>query len=148
MAVKRLTNEEESAWRGFLDTHAKVMRELEARLAPVGIGTNDYGVLVLLEEAGPDCGLRMAAIAERMGMTSGGLTRLADRLEQRGLIERRRCGEDGRGFFAVITPEGVKLLAEARKTHLDDVRELFLSHLSNADMAVLAQVWQRMLAPP
>jgi DNA-binding MarR family transcriptional regulator len=141
-SVKRLSPLEQSAWGGFLATHAALWRAMEKRLSTSGLSLTDYDVLVALEDAGTQ-GVRMSDLASRTLMSSGGFTRLADRLARQGLIERRRCDADGRGFFAVITLEGRRGLRRARKTHLEDVRELFLSHLSEDDMRRLALTWER-----
>jgi DNA-binding MarR family transcriptional regulator len=138
----RLSPLEQSAWGGFLTTHAALWRTMEKRLSTSGLSLTDYDVLVVLEGAG-ERGVRMSDLANRTLMSSGGFTRLADRLTRQGLIERRRCDTDGRGFFAVITPEGHRVLGRARSTHLEDVRELFLSQLSDDDMRQLAATWER-----
>lgn len=143
MAIKRLTPTEAGAWQGFLATHARVWRELERRLARSGLSMADYDCLVTLEGAG-DEGVRMSEIAKRTTMSSGGFTRLADRLEGKGYIERRPCPTDGRGLLAVLTDEGRRALRKARAGHLDDVREVFLGPLSDEDMKRLAGVWERL----
>ncbi len=48
----------------------------------------------------------MSELAEQAMLTSGGLTRLADRLERDGLIVRARCVDDLRGYQARITDQG------------------------------------------
>src|SRR5579875_1222067 len=102
MATEKLSDLEDAAWRGFLLTHDRLWRALEAGLAPLNVSMAEYSVLALLGEAGPN-GLRMSDLAARRLMSTGGFTRLADRLEQRGLIERRRSTVDGRGSEAVLT---------------------------------------------
>lgn len=102
-----------------------------------------YDVLLRLAWAG-ESGLRMSTLAQQVFMTSGGLTRLADRLERGGLITRTRSTEDLRGYVARITTAGRDALRRANRQHLDDVRELFLSHLTDDELQVLADVWQRL----
>jgi DNA-binding PadR family transcriptional regulator len=75
---------------------------------------------------------------------SGGLTRLADRLERDGLIARTRSSEDLRGYEARITSSGRKALRRANRQHLEDVRELFLAHLTSQELETLARVWRRL----
>jgi DNA-binding MarR family transcriptional regulator len=145
MATERLSDLEQAAWAGFLRAHAELWGTMEKRLAGSGLSMTDYDVLVALESAGKD-GMRMTELARRSAMTTGGFTRLADRLARQGLMERRRCPTDGRGFLAVLTADGRRALQGARTTHLDDVRELFLAHLSERDMAQLAGAWERILA--
>lgn len=143
MTIRRLSEREEGAWRGFLETHARVWREMERRLAKTGLSMTDYDCLVALEVAG-EGGVRMTELAKRTTMSSGGFTRLADRLEGRGFIARRPCPSDGRGLLAVLTDEGRAALRRARAGHLDDVREIFLGPLSEEDQERLAEVWRRL----
>ena len=70
----------------------------------------------------------MAELADGVLLSRSGTTRLVDRLERDGLLERDTCDSDGRGCFAVLTDKGEELLQVARATHLDGVRERFLQH--------------------
>lgn len=143
----RLTPLEDEAWQGLLYAHDRIWREIEAGLAPLGMSMAEYSVLALLARAGGD-GMRMSELAKRRVMSSGGFTRMADRLEQRGLIERRRAAEDGRGYVAVLTQEGRSALREAWQQQYRDLRRLFLDRLDESDLQSLARVWQRLDAPP
>ncbi|TYK50985.1 MarR family transcriptional regulator [Actinomadura decatromicini] len=105
----------------------------------------EYSVLSLLYEAGPD-GMRMSDLAQRRLMSTGGFTRLADRLQNRGLIERRRSAVDGRGFDASLTADGRKLIRRARRQHHNDLRELFFDRLDDDHLRCLAEIWT-LLAP-
>ena len=143
MADAGLTDIEDAAWRGFLTTHDRIWRELEARLAPLDVSMAEYSVLALLGESGPK-GLRMADLAERRLMSSSGFSRLADRLEQRHLIERRRSETDGRSFDAILTATGRALLRKAWGQHQRDLRELFFDRLNASDLEQLAAIWRRL----
>jgi DNA-binding MarR family transcriptional regulator len=102
----------------------------------------DYDVLVQLGLA-PDRMLRMSDLAEAVLLTRSGLTRLVDRLEARGLVERRKCPSDARGLLAVLTDEGLRAWEEARPTHLEGVRRLFLDKLEPEELERLGAVWER-----
>jgi DNA-binding MarR family transcriptional regulator len=142
----RLSPPEMEAWSGFLRVHTLLYRELDRRLvAGQQIPLSTYDVLLRLAWAEAD-GLRMSELAQQVFMTSGGLTRLADRLERAGLIARSRCTDDLRGYVARITPAGRETLRRANRQHLNDVRELFLAHLSDDERQVLAGVWRRLKA--
>jgi DNA-binding MarR family transcriptional regulator len=143
--AERLNDRELGAWRGFLRAHASLWRELEASLAAShGLSLNAYDVLVLLDEA-PAGTLRMSELAAAVLMTSGGFTRLADRLEAAGLIRRERCATDARGFDVSLTERGRSLLGEARATHRADVRRRFLERLTAAEQETLRSIWERIL---
>jgi DNA-binding MarR family transcriptional regulator len=101
-------------------------------------------VLVQLASA-PDHMLRMSELAEAVLLTRSGLTRLVDRLERRGLVERRKCRSDARGFFAVLTDDGLRRLEEVLPTHLAGVRRLFLDRLEPDELERLAATWKRVV---
>jgi DNA-binding MarR family transcriptional regulator len=65
-------------------------------------------------------------------------------MERQGLLRRETCARDRRGAYAAITPRGRDLFDTARATHLDGVRERFLSHLSADELRTLAGIWGRM----
>jgi DNA-binding MarR family transcriptional regulator len=143
MPTGPLRDIEMQAWRGFLETHERLWRAIEAGLGPLNVSMAEYSVLALLGEAGPK-GMRMSDLAERRLMSSGGFTRLADRLESRGLIERRRSPADGRSVDAVLTREGRMLLRKAWRQQLGDLRTLFFARLSDDDLRCLVAVWSRL----
>ena len=77
----------------------------------------------------------MSDLAERLLLSRSGLTRLVDRLETAGFVGREPCEDDGRGWFALITPAGPEKLRAARATHLDGVRRHFLSRVERSGAA-------------
>jgi len=74
------------------------------------------------------------------------LSRLVDRLESEGLIERIACPTDGRAINATITDAGRARLAQAEGTHSEGIRRTFLAHFSEAEVGQLGEFWLR-LAP-
>lgn len=143
MATDDLRDLELEAWRGFLLTHERLWRALEAGLAPLDVSMAEYSVLALLGEAGRD-GMRMSDLAEGSLMTTGGFTRLADRLERRGLIERRRSTVDGRSVEATLTRDGRALMRRAWRQHRRDLREYFLDRLDDGHLRSLVDIWARL----
>lgn len=140
-----LDTRELRAWRGLLRVHASMVKALDAELERAhGLSLTSYEVLLYLGES-DEGRLRMHDLASSVLLSRSGLTRLADRLERHGLLERRACESDARGSFAVITDAGREKLAAARATHLDGVRRHFLSHLSPAEQDALGDVWERLL---
>lgn len=143
MSTDGLRDIEMEAWRGFLLTHERIWRAVEAGLAPLNVSMAEYSVLALLGEAGPK-GMRMSDLAEQRLMSSGGFTRLAERLEKRGLIERRQSTTDGRSVEAVLTREGRALMRRAWRQQLSDLHTLFFGRLSDDDLRCLAAIWSRL----
>lgn len=140
-----LSGEELAAWRGLLRVHSALFKELDAELqAEHGLPLSSYEVLLTLDSA-PSGEMRMSEIADSVLLSRSGLTRLVDRLERDGLLERRECTTDKRGANAAITEEGRRRFRAARETHLRGVRALFLARLGAADLRRLAEVWERVL---
>jgi DNA-binding MarR family transcriptional regulator len=138
-----LTPEELGAWRCLLRVHARMTKALDAELVREhGLPLSSYEVLLFLADA-PEGRLRMSELADGVLLSRSGLTRLVDRMEREGLLRRERCEDDARGYNAAITPKGRELFQLARHTHLDGVRERFLSRLSPEDLSALAQAWEK-----
>jgi DNA-binding MarR family transcriptional regulator len=142
---EQLTRRELAAWRGLLRTHARVLAGLDAELEQAhGLAVPEYEVLLVLSESG-DQNLRMSELADAALLTRSGMTRLVDRLEKQGLVRRERCPADGRGTYAVITPEGMARFVEARPTHIAGVRRMFLDPLKKKEQRSLAEAFDAVL---
>lgn len=145
--MPQLSDTEMQAWRGFLHTHDALWKTLDSALArEFGLSLPAYELLLTLEEAG-EAGLRMTELARSLRFSGGGLTRLVDRLQQAGLLQRRRCQADGRGFEVLLTPGGRQLLKRVHARHLRAVRRHFLDRLTREEQASLAAIWQRLQGP-
>jgi DNA-binding MarR family transcriptional regulator len=132
-----------AAWRGFIEAHTHVLARLASELQEEqGLPLTWYDVLVQLSEA-DERRLRMHELAERVLLSQSGLTRLVDRLETEGLVERVRCADDGRGLFAQLTEAGLDALRRTYPTHLRGVREWFSDQLSDEESTVLARALVR-----
>ena len=143
--ISRLDTRELRAWRGLLHVYAQLSKALDAQLvAEHGLPLTSYEVLMYLSDA--DGGrMRMNELADTVLLSRSGLTRLVDRLEREGYLERCSCAHDARGAFAVLTPAGREKVESARVTHLAGVREHFLSKFSSDELEVLGDAWQRVL---
>src|SRR3954452_21614346 len=140
-----LTAAELGAWRGLLRVHTALVKALDAQLTDAhDLPLSSYEVLITLEAA-PGRKRRMSELADSVLLSRSGMTRLVDRLEREGLLERDHCTADGRGCFAVLTEQGRQLLESARPTHLGGVRERFLSQFGEEELRVLAGWWERVL---
>jgi DNA-binding MarR family transcriptional regulator len=143
--ISRLDTRELRAWRGLLRVHAQLSKALDAQLdAAHGLQLTSYEVLMYLSDA-EGGRMRMNDLAASVLLSRSGLTRLVDRLERDGYLERCSCAHDARGAFAVLTPAGREKLDAARETHLAGVRQLFLSHFSEEELDVLGDAWDRVL---
>jgi DNA-binding MarR family transcriptional regulator len=131
------------SWRGLLRTHAMLVKRLDAELeAEHGLALTSYEVLLHLNHS-DEGKMRMCDIAESVLLSRSGLTRLVDRLERDGLVERVSCPSDARGAFARLTEAGQARLEAAAVTHLEGVRRHFLGHFADDELDVLAKAWER-----
>ncbi|MFZ0378179.1 MAG: MarR family winged helix-turn-helix transcriptional regulator [Solirubrobacteraceae bacterium] len=132
------------AWRSYLQSHATILRLLDAELVSEhGITTRDYEVLLYLAQA-PDRQLPMSALAESTMLTRSGITRLVDGLVSGRFIERAACPNDARVSYAQLTDEGFAKLRNAGCTHVRSIRRLFLEHFDAEETARLASLLGRL----
>jgi DNA-binding MarR family transcriptional regulator len=140
-----LTESELAAWRGFLRVHAALARDLDAELvAAHGLPLSSYEVLLTVADA-PAERMRMSEIADSVLLSRSGVTRLVDRLERDGLVERIPCEDDARGQYAVLTAAGRKAFDAARATHLAGVRRRFLEQFDAEELRGMAGYWERLV---
>jgi DNA-binding MarR family transcriptional regulator len=132
------------AWRSYLQSHAGIVRELDAELtAQHGITVRDYEVLLYLAQA-DQRKLPMSALSERTMLTRSGITRLIDGLVGQDWIERVSCASDARVSYARLTDTGYEKLRQAGCTHVAGIERLFLAHFSTAELEQLAGLLGRL----
>jgi DNA-binding MarR family transcriptional regulator len=102
---------EQEAYLALLRTADALQSSIEARLKEFGLTGTQYNALRILRGAGSD-GLPCSEVGERMITRDPDITRLLDRLQKRGLVERTRDKNDRRVVFGKITAAGLKLLRE------------------------------------
>jgi DNA-binding MarR family transcriptional regulator len=140
----RLEGSALDAWRSYLQSHASIMRVLDAELvAEHGMTTRDYEVLLYLAQA-PDRKMAMSALAEQTMLTRSGITRLIDGLVTSGLIERVACARDARVSYAHLTDAGYEKLRGAGCAHVQSINRLFLEHFTPEEVEQLAALLSRL----
>lgn len=101
---------------------ATVTRRLDSALGNHhGISFSDYQLLTQLARA-PGARLRRIDLAERLGMTASGVTRSLLPLEKIGLVTRQSDPRDARVGYAMLSPTGAALLADADVTAMQASR--------------------------
>ena len=105
------------AWRSLAARHAAAWAALEHELGQQhGLGVSEFEVLDRLAER-PERNFRAQELAGAVHLSQSALSRLIDRLEKHGLVERCLCGEDRRGIYVTLTAAGQQRHAEAVPTH-------------------------------
>lgn len=124
----------------LIEAHAAVMTAIADDLTETSdLPVSFLGVLIRLGRS-PGEQLRMTQLAHEMSITTSGLTRLIDRMEQAGLVERRPCPGDGRGLLAALTPAGRRRLQQVLPVHLAQIEHRFTGHLSPAEQDSLTSL--------
>ncbi|TMR91058.1 MarR family winged helix-turn-helix transcriptional regulator [Nonomuraea basaltis] len=93
-----------------------------------GISHLMFEVLLILGRAG-EPGLSMGAIGQEQVLTTGGVTRLVDRMEAAGLVERVDDPSDRRGRLVRLTPLGEETAVRASRVHVENIERFFLEPL-------------------
>ena len=107
-----------------------------------GIALTWYGVLVRLGRS-PGGQLRMSDLAAAVALTTSGTTRLVDRIEAAGLIERRACAEDRRVAYAALTSAGRELLARTTPLHIAGIERHLVAALTPAELNRLVDLLRK-----
>ena len=142
---KSLESAKGSVWALFLTAYAVLVEEIEVRLAAEQLPSLGwYDVLWTLERA-DDERLRMNELATRVVLSRSNLTRLVDRLEQAGLVERQRSADDRRGAFAVLTATGKAMRKRMWPIYQSAIRELFEEGITESEAAAMGKALRRLL---
>jgi DNA-binding MarR family transcriptional regulator len=147
VGAQRLTETEMRAWQALLHAHHQVTATLDRELRDEHeLSFSEYDVLLRLARA-PDRALRMTDLADRVLLSPSGLTRLVDRLADRGLVQRRTQPGDGRVALAALTDDGFGELRKAAGTHLRGIREHFTGRLSETQLRNVASGLETIAGP-
>jgi DNA-binding MarR family transcriptional regulator len=134
-------------WTLFLESYRRVLDTLDDELKEKqGLSLAWFDVLAQLFNAS-ERRLRMSQLANSILLSKSGLTRLVDRMEAEGLVERASSPSDRRGSFAVLTPRGEEVFREAAPVHLDGVQRHFGCHLTESEAKILARAFEKIRGP-
>src|SRR3990170_3919867 len=130
------------AWAVLLTAHATLVERVEAALAAAGLPPLAwYDALWELEKAGGR--LRMRELARRVVLSKSNLSRLADRLEGAGLVERADAADDGRGYDLMLTRAGRAMRRRMWPLYEAQIEALFSRHVTAEEARVVAQALGR-----
>ncbi len=139
-----LSDEEQAAWRNYLDAMRQLDWAMDQRLQKrSNLTITDYVILVSLSEA-EGRRLRMSELADIVVVSRSRLTYRIDSLVKRGYIDREQCDDDRRGLFANLTDLGFEVLADAAPGHVDDVQEMLFDNIEPEEFEAFASIVERM----
>jgi DNA-binding MarR family transcriptional regulator len=131
----------------LLNAHAACLERIDEALASAELPPLSwYDVLWALRRA-PDRTLRMGELADQLVTISrSGLSRLVERIEKAGYLRRERSESDLRGMWAVLTPEGEKLLRRMWPVYAAEIRRFVVDTLTRGEAAALEESLARVRA--
>ncbi|MEW2515359.1 MarR family transcriptional regulator [Streptomyces sp. NPDC046870] len=137
---------ESRAWRGMLRMHDLLVNQTGRTLQrDFGLSATDYSVLAELTRAPADR-LRIQDLAKVLGWEKSRVSHHLARMTRRGLVGREECADDGRGAYVLVTQAGREAIEAAAPRHVEDVRRLFLDHLTHGQTALLAEITDAVIA--
>lgn len=137
---KNFSKTEQNAWVSWVRCSQHVMDAVEQALKDEGFPPLGWYDALLELDFSPEGKLRFSELGEKMLLKKFNVTRLIDRMEKQGLVEREVCDSDARGAYAAITAEGKKLRRAMWPCYRDAVREHFLKNMSEKEMVAFARI--------
>ncbi len=140
-----LTASELAVWRAWVRLQMPLAAALNRQLAASSsLSLSDYEVLVHLSES--DCGsTRVSDLAAALDWERSRLSHHLRRMQERGLIERRDCPNDGRVAYVLLTPHGRETIEQAAPGHAEAVRQLVFTGTDDVELAAVQRFFDRVL---
>lgn len=136
------------AWISLVRAQQAAVLKVERAFRDAGLPPHSwYDVLWELDRAS-EPGLRPYEIESRMLVAQSNISRLIDRLEERGLVERRACETDGRGQHVVITPAGRALRRQMWPVYAKAITDAVGRHLNEREAATVRDLLRRIIGGP
>jgi DNA-binding MarR family transcriptional regulator len=132
-------------WRAVVTSHAAVTDRVQKAVAAADLPPLSWFELLQAVKASPNGRPRMSELADWLTLSRGGITKLVDRLQQAGYIERVNCAEDRRGLQAELTPAGEAMLEEMRAVYAAEL-EHHLRRLSKDEAELISAALAKVTA--
>ena len=127
-------------WVVLWKAYESLRRHAERNIASLPLGMSDFAAMEVLLHKGP---LPVNTIGAKVGLTSGSVSVAVDRLEAKGLVERRNDPKDRRARVVHLTAEGRKLIQAAFADHAVAM-ERAASALAPRDRARLVRLLKKL----
>lgn len=130
------------AWRAVVTSHAAVTDRVQRALAAADLPPLSWFEVLWAIQRSPTGRPRMSELAEWLTLSRGGITKLVDRLEEAGYLDRVTCADDRRSLQAELTPAGEKILQEMQAVYETEV-ERHLGMLTPEEAASITSGLQK-----
>ncbi|WP_041952792.1 MarR family winged helix-turn-helix transcriptional regulator [Microbispora sp. H10830] len=122
----------------FAEVYTGLSSKTSPTLAAAGLSEVDFETLIRLARS-PERRLRMSDLAAQTSLSTSGITRVVDRLERDGLVERHACASDRRASYAVLSEAGAERLRAVLPQHVEDIETWFTGLLTENQLADFLQ---------
>lgn len=133
------------AWEALFRAQVAIMRRLAQDDIWGSVSMREYDVLLQLARA-DDRALRLRDLNETILLSQPSLSRLVERLEERGLVVRDRVPDDARGVSVRLTDEGARVQRETGGRHVRRITRYVGGALSAAELRTLLELCHRLVA--
>jgi DNA-binding MarR family transcriptional regulator len=128
----------------FVEAKSALVRVLDEELRrDAGMSLNHYEALIRLGRS-PRRRMRQVELSRQLSLTTGGMTRMIDRLVSDGLVRRAPCASDRRVSYAELTDEGLRAVERATEVHLVSLQKHFVEPLGKKDFVALTNASRRL----
>jgi len=139
------THRANDAWEALLSAHAVLMKRFAAEDIWMDVSMREYGVLYTLSK-GPEP-VRLCDLNRHVLLSQPALSRLMDRLAERGLVERRPDPADGRSVLLSLTEAGRAVQRQIGRQHARGVARAMTAGLDSAELRQLEAICLKLAAP-
>lgn len=137
---RRLTTD---SWESLLRAQVTVMREFNKEPLLKELGSREYDVLFSLSRCSSGW-LRLNELNDHVLLTQPSISRMVDRLESRGLVQRKTVEEDKRGVLIGLTEAGVAVQKKVGRAHVEHIQEIMETALSDDEMRTLLVLTEKL----
>jgi DNA-binding MarR family transcriptional regulator len=130
-------------WESLFRAQVAVMRRLQSGPAFKALAVNEYDVLFTLSRC-PSGWLRLNELNDNVLLSQSSLSRLVERLEKRGLVERMPAPQDGRGVLLKLTDAGRDLQKQIGREHVRDISALMTPALTPSEQRELLRLTEKL----
>jgi DNA-binding MarR family transcriptional regulator len=130
-------------WESLFRAQVAVMRRLQSGPAFKELAVNEYDVLFTLSRC-PSGWLRLNELNDNVLLSQSSLSRLVERLEKRGLLERMPAPQDGRGVLLRLTDAGRDLQKQIGREHVRDISALITPALTAGEQRELLRLTEKL----
>jgi DNA-binding MarR family transcriptional regulator len=134
------------AWEALLSAHAAMMKQFAAEDIWGEISMREYDVLYTLSKCREP--VRLSELNRHVLLSQPALSRLVDRLAERGIVERRSDPADGRGIRLALTAAGRGLQRQVGRQHARSVARALTAGLTPGELRDLETICLKLARPP